>query len=183
MAAFPRCPLWDFSLALYTRPGVAPACLALQDRHGLDVNLLLFCLWAARKGPGALAAADMATLVAATSAWQGGVVGPLRTARRRLKRALEGHPASPFAARIRRLREAIKTLELEAEHHEQLVLWARRPKRPPPAKATDPTALGRANLEAYLAALGIRPDAADQAALAAILKALPGPRRPRIKLK
>ena len=36
---------WRFSLALYARPGVAEALIALQDRAGLDVNLILFGLW------------------------------------------------------------------------------------------------------------------------------------------
>ena len=36
-------PFWNYSLALYARAEVAKTCLALQDRLGLDVNLLLFC--------------------------------------------------------------------------------------------------------------------------------------------
>ena len=31
--------------ALYAQPGVADACLKLQDEFGLDVNLVLFCIW------------------------------------------------------------------------------------------------------------------------------------------
>ena len=55
---------WAFSLEVYGRPGVAPACLALQDRHGLDVNLLLFCCWAASQG----VTLDQRTLAAAEEA-------------------------------------------------------------------------------------------------------------------
>src|SRR5258707_12890741 len=36
---------WRFSLAFYERPGVADALVALQDRDGFDVNLVLFVLW------------------------------------------------------------------------------------------------------------------------------------------
>ena len=43
-------PFWSFSTEFYGRTGVAPACLVLQDRFGCDVNLLLFALWAARRG-------------------------------------------------------------------------------------------------------------------------------------
>ena len=43
-------PFWQFSGAVYAHPGVAEACLDLQDRHGLDVNLLLFCAWAGVQG-------------------------------------------------------------------------------------------------------------------------------------
>ena len=37
--------LWRFSLAFYARPSVAEALIALQDRGGCDVNLILFALW------------------------------------------------------------------------------------------------------------------------------------------
>jgi len=43
MALSPADRFWAFSLALYGKPGVAPALLGLQDRLGVDVNLLLFC--------------------------------------------------------------------------------------------------------------------------------------------
>jgi len=39
---FPDHPFWDFSLRLHERPGVPRACLGLQRRYGLDVNLLFF---------------------------------------------------------------------------------------------------------------------------------------------
>ena len=37
--------LWRFSLAFYARPAVAEALIALQDRAGCDVNVILFALW------------------------------------------------------------------------------------------------------------------------------------------
>jgi len=98
---------WRFSLAFYALPRVAPALLALQDRDGLDVNLMLFALWLGISGrhpldSGALAAADLAI-----GTIRAGVVEPLRSLRRNLKhQADEG---------IQRLRESIKALELEGE--------------------------------------------------------------------
>jgi len=41
-------PFWRFSLRFYSRPGVAAACLALQDEAGADVNLMLFLLFLAK---------------------------------------------------------------------------------------------------------------------------------------
>ena len=38
-------PFWQFSLSLYEEPGVSGYCIDLQDRHGVMVNLLLFCCW------------------------------------------------------------------------------------------------------------------------------------------
>ncbi len=40
----------QFCAALYQRPGVGSACLALQDGRGWNVNCLLLCAWAARIG-------------------------------------------------------------------------------------------------------------------------------------
>ena len=40
----------QFCAALYQRPGVGEACLALQDGRGWNVNCLLLCAWAARLG-------------------------------------------------------------------------------------------------------------------------------------
>src|SRR5262249_29851992 len=105
--------LWQFSLALYARPGVPEACLALQDRHGVDVNLVLACLWAAASGRGALDRARIAALRADSEPWQRDVVAPLRAVRRRLK---DG-PGPAF-------RERLKALELEAERLEQQRLGA-----------------------------------------------------------
>jgi uncharacterized protein (TIGR02444 family) len=68
-------PFWDFSLAVWGREAVEPACLALQERHGLDVNLLLFCGWAGRRGR-ALGAADIERLIEAARPWRAATVLP-----------------------------------------------------------------------------------------------------------
>ncbi|MEM9233804.1 MAG: TIGR02444 family protein [Pseudomonadota bacterium] len=41
---------WDWSLEVYANPEVKGALLTLQDRHHLNVNLILWCIWAARRG-------------------------------------------------------------------------------------------------------------------------------------
>ncbi len=75
---------WTFSLRFYQLPGVAESCIELQDRHGADVNLVLFALWAAASGhqldAEAIAAADRAA-----RQWRETVTQPLRAARRALK--------------------------------------------------------------------------------------------------
>jgi hypothetical protein len=43
-------PFWEYSLSHYVREGVADACLALQDGHGLDVNMLLYGAWLGSMG-------------------------------------------------------------------------------------------------------------------------------------
>ncbi|MGY8963505.1 MAG: DUF2390 domain-containing protein, partial [Rhodospirillales bacterium] len=45
-------PFWEFAISAYSRPGVEKAMLSLQDRMGVDINMVLFCVWlATHKGP------------------------------------------------------------------------------------------------------------------------------------
>lgn len=110
-------PFWQFSGEVYARRGVAEACLALQRRHRLDVNLLLFCAWAGSNGR-RLDGGDLGLLRSAAWPWQDNVVAPLRGARRWLKQqsALPDDLAEAF-------REEVKALELQAEMLEQLMLY------------------------------------------------------------
>jgi uncharacterized protein (TIGR02444 family) len=150
---------WEFSLAVYAAPGVAEECLALQDRHGLDVNIALFCCWQGWSGRGRLTAADIAAAEARVVDWTRNVVVPLRSVRRALKPL-----AAPAAATIR---TSVKRLELEAEREEQrlLVDGARGA-----ARTVDPLGDAAANLESYLAAHGL----AD-VGIRGLLDALPPP--------
>ena len=71
--------LWAFSLEIYGRPGVAPACLSLQDRRGTDVNLLLHALWCGARGHFMTLEEHQQTRRAVTP-WNENVVRPLRHA-------------------------------------------------------------------------------------------------------
>ena len=103
--------LWRFSLALYARPGVAEALLALQDRAGRDVNLMLLSLWVGAVRGRRLDAAELAAGAAALSALDRGAIRPLRALRRRLKHARDGDIAV--------LRRRVAALELAAERRAQ----------------------------------------------------------------
>jgi pyruvate dehydrogenase E2 component (dihydrolipoamide acetyltransferase) len=48
---FPPSPFWSFSLDLYRRPGVAEACLALQDRASIVDMVVRACGLALREHP------------------------------------------------------------------------------------------------------------------------------------
>ena len=153
---------WRFSLALYARPGVAPALIALQDRAGHDVNLILFALWSgavhgARLDAGALTGAE-----AAVADLRRETVEPLRGLRRRLK-------AEP-AADAQALRNKILGLELAAERRVQQRLAV----QPLPAPATDRIAAAEANLALYLGADAQSPEAEIvRAAVAALTRQTP----------
>lgn len=99
----------------YARPGVEALLLALQDRHGLSVNMLLWCLWCGAhfEPPGDLVVRKANDL---SRRWSDAVTSPLRAARRALK-------APPIQSEaVPALKEQIKTCELGAERIEQAAL-------------------------------------------------------------
>jgi uncharacterized protein (TIGR02444 family) len=157
-------PFWSFSRDLYGRPGVAPACLALQDRFGCDVNLLLLAIFAARCGV-ALNGEEFARLDAAVAPWRSRVVEPIRALRRLLKADALG--VAPERAEA--CRQALLKAELEGERAAQELL-ARTARLPPPAGEPDRDR-ARANLDAYLGWRGADAPSARQLA-ATVLAAL-----------
>jgi uncharacterized protein (TIGR02444 family) len=148
--------LWSFSLATYDAPGVASACIALQDRHGLDVNLLLFCCWAGAQGH-QLTTAKLKRLQQGVAGWQQEVVQPLRRVRRRLK----GEPGDD----AQDLRARILELEIESERQEQLRLADLMPLTPGEA---EPRRAG-ANLRLYMELKEIALEEDTVAELAALM--------------
>jgi uncharacterized protein (TIGR02444 family) len=100
-------PLWRFSLAFYAAPGVARALMALQDRDGLDVNLMLFALWLGVSGHGRLASEGLSAAERAVCTIRADVVEPLRA----LRRSLGQNPD----VEVQRIRDGVKALELAAE--------------------------------------------------------------------
>lgn len=108
--------LWRFSLALYARPGVAAALIALQDRAGGNVNLMLFALWLGAVRGVRLDAVALAAAGAAIAPLDTGLVAPLRQLRRRVKDA-EGRD-------VEALRRRLAGLELAAERRVQQQLAA-----------------------------------------------------------
>jgi uncharacterized protein (TIGR02444 family) len=151
---------WHFSLVLYDRPGVAEAAIRLQDRHGLDVNLLLLCCFVGAAGQGALTRAELAQADRAVRGWRQGVVQPLRALRRtlRLPRFAAGDTADGA------LRRQVLAAELLAEARAQALLaaWLARRKRAGAGNAAAAVAL---SLERYVASAARRLDRDDRAAL------------------
>ncbi len=138
-----------FSTAYYGRPGVEHALLTLQDEHGLEVNLVLLCLFAAAEGYPAFDEEAFATFGRIAGRWSQEAVEPLRRARRGLKTMLPDEAAAV-------LREKVKALELDAEFAMQDALEATL--RAQAAPGSDPAgARGTAlhNLQTYLADKGM----------------------------
>lgn len=154
----PPTGFWGFSLATYADPAVARVCLALQDEHGLDVNMLLFCLYAGSHGR-SLSADDLARFDATIGPWRHQVVEPLRAVRRWVRSAPQAQSAGA-------LRQQLLDTELAAERHQQQLMSQAIAVPPGPA---DP-ALGAANLARYVAATARPPSPALQAELAELCR-------------
>lgn len=166
MSAFPAHPAWEFVTRLYRAPGVGPTCLNLQERHGVDVTAMLFCLWrgavdARPIGP------HMAPLMQAAGEWQHATVLPVRAARRWLKE--EGKRLGEIVGIS--LYKTVLAAEIDCEHGELLMLaqLAETLCGPPPAPGT-PLAIAD-NLSAFLLESGVELDAQDRGSVTAILTA------------
>jgi uncharacterized protein (TIGR02444 family) len=153
---FPAHDLWDFSVELYGKPGVAPACLALQERHGVDVNALMFCVWLAATGRGPVPRDALEAAFADIASWHAQVVRTLRPLRQRLKFGFA--PVDPEV--VKHFRARIQKIEIDAEHIEQLALAASAAAAGPPRPeigATESAGHAAQHAAAYLARLGVHP--------------------------
>jgi uncharacterized protein (TIGR02444 family) len=149
---------WDFSLALYAKPGVAPACLVLQDEQGRDVNLALYCAWVGWSGRGRLSRDEIAAAERVLAPWRQQVVEPLRAARRSIKGVAGAEP----------IYTKVKALELEAEREAQRLLAARAPLQREGLTATERAAAAAADLSLYVGVDGANAAAPIVAALHAM---------------
>lgn len=143
-------PFWDFSIAVYSQKSVAASCLALQDRHGLDVNIILYCCWLATQdtvlNPGQIK--DLVLEVRETRK----TIETLREMRR-----ADGKKPSG-------LKPKILSLELDYERIEQDILFAATPRSSADAfEASEDTGFSNAagSIANYFTLLAIHPGDAD----------------------
>lgn len=102
---------WTFVTGFYARPGVANACLCLQDEAGVDVVELLMLLYAALELKAPLSAAEQTDFRKHMQSWRSTAVLPLRAIRRGLKPSRQDVPDAGREA----LRNEVKRAELTAE--------------------------------------------------------------------
>ena len=170
---FPEHPFWDFSLQVYSREGVGAACLRLQERHDIDVNLMLFCLWLGESGRGKLETEEMDALRAVSGKWHQEIVKSLRAVRQGLK---SDFPDTPEGLR-EGLRAQVQAAELDAEHLQQLLLAGAvdRPAAEGALTAEARAGDASADFKLYLDTLGVIFEPADTVNFAHILgQAFPG---------
>lgn len=145
---------WRFSLRFYAAPGVAQACLQLQDECGMDVNVMLYLLFLARTGR-LLEDDDVARIDMLSAGWRDNVVRPLRRARRFMKTPPDAFGDPATAA----LRTEVKRIELEAERLQQLCLERSLPPQRLGSAHADLRRCASHNLAAYMRRLGDFPSA------------------------
>ena len=160
--------LKDFALALYGRESVPPACLALQEATGLDVNILLFAAWRGAVLRQEVGAADIAAARARVAEWHNEVVKALRAVRRRLKTG----PAPAPDDRTAKLRAQVQAAEIAAEIIELEELGTLSTGTPAPAGADVAALACAAMAEVVTAFAGRPPTPEEEAAVRAIAAAL-----------
>ena len=128
---------WAFALAIYAKPGVAEACLTLQNEAGVDVMLLLTTTFAAVKHRLLLTPDEIRALNEACRLWREQIVRPLRAIRSGLK---TGPQPAPSEA-TEQFRSQVKALELAAEKLENKLLVECLPLRPPEKETVRPEQL------------------------------------------
>jgi uncharacterized protein (TIGR02444 family) len=160
-----KSPFWRFSVKFYAVPGVAQACIELQDRAKVDVNVLFFLLWNATEKR-AFDEADVAEIDRMIGEWRDAAVVPLREVRRALKsppRVMPADVAEGFRTRI-------KAVELEAERLQQEAMYglaqSGRFGRPAPG----PTEAAAISVKSYETLLGPFPAAPLESVLSAFAK-------------
>src|SRR5580700_5396691 len=144
---------WAFALRIYAGPGVADACLRLQDEAGVDVMMLLMIVFAAVRHRVLLTPSEIGELDDVCRPWREQIVQPLRVIRGRLKTGPLPAPdgeTEPF-------RSTIKAAELAAERLQNRLLAERLPLRPPERDILAPEDLRSVLRSVVMLALEKRP--------------------------
>jgi uncharacterized protein (TIGR02444 family) len=160
---------WGFSIELYRQPGVAQACLQLQDCCDMDVNLLLYCYWYGVSF-GRFDPALLQEVYEFSCNWKQGMVQPLRSVRQWMKTQTQ-LVSENQQQNFLKLRDRIKSDELGAEKIQQEMLEMISLRAIPADTDTGSTAI-EANLVQLLQACNIPVTNDIQSKLNVILQAL-----------
>lgn len=103
---------WKFALKVYLKPGVPDACIHLQDRCGVDINVLLVALYGATELGIKVDDRRLKALCDCGRLIRTEAVLPIREIRQRLKPLAIGSP-------LTLVRNIVKEAELKAEQCQQ----------------------------------------------------------------
>ena len=158
-------PFWRVSINFYGVPGVAQACIELQDQASVDVNILFFLLWNATQGR-TYKKADVAEIERMIGAWRDMAVVPIRNVRRALK-----SPPPVMAPDVAEgFRTRIKAVELEAERLQQEALFELAQTSRLGQPSASPAKAARASVDAYQGVIGPFPPGPLDTVLSAFAK-------------
>jgi uncharacterized protein (TIGR02444 family) len=132
--------LSQYSLRVYPRPGVEPLLLALQDNFGADINIVLCCCWLGQQGL-QISETQLLQLQTVSADFQALCIQPLRAVRRNLK----------GRSMMEEFRSSVQALELQAEMHQQQLLFKEIELLDDLTSVTDdPSAVMLRNIQSYL---------------------------------
>jgi uncharacterized protein (TIGR02444 family) len=134
---------WAFALDIYARPGVADACLRLQNEAGVDVMLLLIATFAAVKRRNFLSPDALKSLDEACGPWREQIVSPLR----KIRSGLKSGPSPAPCEETEQFRSKIKTIELAAERLQNRLLAEALRLGPPEREPASPERLSSVLVE------------------------------------
>ena len=173
---------WNFSLRAFGSPGVAPALLGLQAKHGVDLNLLIYACWLGASGRGEPGRAHFAARARASERWQNDAARPLRKVKQALKTSDADNADGISAAARESFRKRVAALEVEAERVELEWLESAAPAAAPPAPTAERVRAAGRNLVAVSASLGLAPGAEERGGAFALLgAAFPGLPQPELE--
>lgn len=124
---------WAFALDIYARPGVADACLKLQNEAGVDVMMFLVIAFAAVRHRILLTPSEIRQLDEACRPWREQIVRPLRAIRSGLKTG----PLPAPNSETEEFRSKVKAIELASERLQNRLIAERLPLKPPTREKVD----------------------------------------------
>jgi len=160
---------WSYSLDVYSRSGVATACISLQEDLGVDVNVLLYCCWHGETR-GLIDDQKFSAVLEFTNRWSTALVRPLRSARSWLRDSgcsLEEIPREDCEA----LRQEIKEAELASERLQQLAMESLSIS-PPEQPRLEPSLAASQNIATYLQTLDVTVSDESRKNLSSVLSAI-----------
>ena len=118
-------PLWEFSVIIYEEKRIRKIFLELQDEFGLDVVVIIFCLWLSFiQGSRSKYKILLRMAVSVSEIWQREIIKPIRKCRQSLKVAIRDSDLENSKKLLAsNLRNDIKFNELTLEALEVLVLY------------------------------------------------------------
>lgn len=125
---------WAFAVDIYARPGVAEACLKLQNEAGVDVMMFLMAAYAAVRHRILLTPPEIRKLEEACRPWREQIVRPIRA----IRSGLKSGPSPAPNNETEQFRSKVKSIELAAERLQNQLLAERLPLRPAERDAVGP---------------------------------------------